>query len=312
MNKGIFNTRQRVSYINLLFILILAVVFVDSAKATRFNLTAFVEPGNLAGIGRFISGLWPMELSADFLNDVGKLMLETVRIALVGTVLAIILAVPLTIWGTRIRGEDFSRQSRGTAYWLFRWGIYHIARFILNLFRGIPELLWALIFVVAVGLGPFPGVLALAVHSAGVLGKLYSEILETVDQRLVESGRATGASEFATVLFVRIPATLPVLLSYTLFRWECNMRAATLLGFVGAGGIGTQLTISMQLFAYDEVSTLVAAILLLVVMVDLVGQFVRTRILDTAVKCELSGPDRQRIQRGTDKPDEAIGGTHPG
>ncbi|GAB4266695.1 MAG: hypothetical protein Kow00111_18790 [Thermincola ferriacetica] len=146
-------------------------------------------------------------------------------------------------------------------------------------------MLWALIFVVAVGLGPFPGVLALAAHSTGVLGKLYAEILESVDQRLVETGRATGASELAILLFVKIPASLPVLLSYTLFRWECNMRAATVLGFVGAGGIGTQLTISMQLFAYDEVSTLVLAILGLIFLVDIVGQVIRTRILDHSVRC---------------------------
>lgn len=184
-----------------------------------------------------------------------------------------------------LRGEEYSARNSSVISWVGRWTLYYLSRFILNLFRGIPELLWALIFIVAVGLGPFPGVLALAVHSTGILGKLYSEILESVDQQLVETGRATGASELAVLLFVRIPATLPVLVSYSLFRWECNMRAATVLGLVGAGGIGTQLTISMQLFAYNEVATLVAAILILVVLVDLVGQLLRTRILDRSTSC---------------------------
>jgi phosphonate transport system permease protein len=137
------------------------------------------------------------------------------------------------------------------------------------------------VFVVAVGLGPFPGVLALAAHSTGILGKLYAELFESVDQRLVEAGRSTGASDLGVLLFVRLPSMLPVLLSYTLFRWECNMRAATLLGFVGAGGLGSQLTISMKLFRYHEVLTIVLTIMLLVVLVDLTGQFIRTRILDS-------------------------------
>lgn len=271
---------RREGYVNLLILFGLITAFLWSAQSTRLELSAFTDPGNIKSIGHFLSGLWPMELAPGFLKDIVRLVIETVAISVAGTVLAVIMAVPLTIGATRVRGEEFSRQSRGTMFWLCRWGIYHLSRSLLNLGRGIPELLWALIFVVAVGLGPFPGVLALAVHSTGILGKLYSEVLESVDQRLVETGRASGAGELAVLVFVRIPASLPVLLSYTLFRWECNMRAATLLGLVGAGGIGTQLTISMQLFAYNEVSTLVAAIMALVVAVDLIGQFIRTRLLD--------------------------------
>ncbi|KNZ68311.1 phosphonate ABC transporter, inner membrane subunit [Thermincola ferriacetica] len=277
--------QRKISYLNLFLILLFLFLFTWSAKATRFNPAAFTDPANLTGIGRFVSGLWPIEHSPEFLKNTGILLVETIEISVVGTVLAVVFAIPLTLGATRLRGEEFSRSSRGTLYWLGRWSVYYGSRFILNLCRGIPELLWALIFVVAVGLGPFPGVLALAAHSTGVLGKLYAEILESVDQRLVETGRATGASELAILLFVKIPASLPVLLSYTLFRWECNMRAATVLGFVGAGGIGTQLTISMQLFAYDEVSTLVLAILGLIFLVDIVGQVIRTRILDHSVRC---------------------------
>src|SRR5690606_37808096 len=113
---------------------------------------------------------------------------------------------------------------------------------------------------VMVGLGPFPGVLALAAHSTGILGKLYAEMIETVNQNLVEAGRSTGASDLSVLAFVQVPSVLPMLLSYTLFRWECNMRAATVLGFVGAGGLGTQLVLSMKLSRYNEVLTLAIVI----------------------------------------------------
>jgi phosphonate transport system permease protein len=144
----------------------------------------------------------------------------------------------------------------------------------------VPELAWALLFVVMVGLGPFAGVLALAAHSAGVLGKLYSELLESVDQRAVEAVRATGAREIAVTILVRVPLALPVLLSYTLFRWECNLRAATVLGLVGAGGIGTELILAFRLFRYHELLTLVLAVLALVVLIDVTGQLVRAQLLD--------------------------------
>lgn len=164
------------------------------------------------------------------------------------------------------------------------------------IFSFILQLMWALIFVVAVGLGPFPGVLALAAHGTGVLGKLYAEIFEAVDQRLVEVGRSTGGSELAIFAYVRFPVSLPVFLSYTFFRLECNMRAATILGFVGAGGIGSQLIISMKLFNYGEVSTLVAAIFILVAMSDLVGQLIRARVFKGPAprRCRpmISGVDR--------------------
>lgn len=251
-----------------------------SAQGTRVAPGEFFASGNVKAITRFLGGLFPPELSADFLAQIGALVLETLEISIVGTALAVVLGLPLGLLGMRARGEETSRAAVGTSAWLLRWTTYTAARLVMNLARAIPELVWALIFVVAVGLGPFPGVLALAAHSAGVLGKLYSELWESVDQRVVEATRATGAGELATLIFARIPLTVPVLLSYTMFRWECNMRAATVLGFVGAGGIGTQLAISMKLFRYNEVLTLILAILLLVTLVDLVGQVARARILD--------------------------------
>ena len=271
------------NWLNLVLALGLLGAFAVSAQQTRFSLGDFFEPGNARAIARFVGGLFPPELAPDFLRTLGGLLLETLEISIVGTGLAVLLGLPLGVLGMRARGEETSRAAVGTLAWVVRWTVYGLARGVMNLARAIPELVWALIFVVAVGLGPFAGVLALAAHSAGILGKLYSELFEAVDQRVVEAARSTGAGELAVLLFARIPLTLPILLSYTLFRWECNMRAATVLGFVGAGGIGTQLAISMKLFRYNEVLTLILAILLLVTLVDLVGQVARARILDAPV-----------------------------
>lgn len=272
--------RPRFNPVNYLITAGIIAIIIYSGKTTGFSPGAFLDPRNLKGISRFVGGLWPPDTSPQFLISSINLVVETVKISILGTVLAVLLAFPLGIMATRLRGEEFSRRSSGTLMWLVRNISFQFARMILNLFRGIPEMMWALIFVVAVGLGPFPGVLALAAHSTGVLGKLYSEIFETVDQRLVETVRSTGAGELAVLAYARLPVTLPVFISYTLFRWECNMRAATILGFVGAGGIGTQLMISMKLFDYAEVSTLVLIILMMVILVDVSGQFIRSRILD--------------------------------
>lgn len=259
------------------FGLLLAIFF--SGLDTGVSLGVLLEPKNIRAVQRFISGLWPLEVSPVFLWQVIKLLLETVEISLVSTALAILLALPLSLLAIRPQGEEFDLQRLGRVQWTMRWSVYYIVRGLLSLLRGIPELMWALIFVVAVGLGPFPGILALAAHSTGILGKLYGEMFEAVDYRLIETARVSGCSQFQEFLFVRFPMSLPVFLSYTLFRWECNLRAATVLGFVGAGGIGTQLIISMKLFMYREVSTLIIAILLLVVAIELLGQFLRGRVL---------------------------------
>ena len=266
--------------LNLLLVLAVLGSVVWSAAGTDFSLTAPLAPQNVKSVVRLVQGAFPPELAPDFLRSALGLLVETIQISIVGTAIAIALALPLSVLATRRGGEEFSRRVAGDVAWSLRWAAYSAARTVLNALRAVPELVWALVFVVAVGLGPYAGVLALAAHSTGVLGKLYAELFESVDARAVEAGRATGASELAVLLLVRVPTTLPVLLSYTLFRWECNMRAATVLGFVGAGGLGTQLVISMKLFQYAEVTTLAIVLLGLVMLVDSVGQLVRSRLLE--------------------------------
>jgi len=133
--------------------------------------------------------------------------------------------------------------------------------------------------VVALGLGPFPGTLALAVHSAGILGKLYSETLEAVPARPVEALRATGAGTLQSFLFGRLPQAISGFTSLSLYQWECNSRSANVLGFVGAGGIGQQILVSMNFFNYPKVATLVGATIIVVLAVDRFSATIHRRLV---------------------------------
>ncbi len=273
--------RQGFRYSNLFIVGAVLFVIWYSANGSKVSIEPFFDAGNQKQAAHFIEGLFPPDFSPEFLSTVWRLTVETFQISVAGTVFAILFGFPLGLLAMRQRGEETSRRAVGTGAWLGRTSLYYLARTILNLARAVPELIWALIAVVFVGLGPFAGVVALTIHSAGILGKLYAEIFEAVDQRLVETVRGSGATELQTLLFARIPLTLPVLISYTMFRWECNMRAATVLGFVAAGGLGTELRFSMSTFNYPRITTLVLALIILVTLVDLGGQFLRKRILDT-------------------------------
>jgi phosphonate transport system permease protein len=149
----------------------------------------------------------------------------------------------------------------------------------LELARSVPELVYALIFVYAYSVGPVPGVLAIAVHSMGALGKLFSEAAENADERPIDGLRATGASWIAQMRLAVLPQVLPNFTSYTLFRFEVNVRSASVLGFVGAGGIGQELYQSIRSFAYTDVSAVVLVIIVMVMLTDMTSQWVRARFI---------------------------------
>jgi len=243
-----------------------------SAYGVGFDLVALFS--NAGPVERFVSEMFPPDLSAATLQTTGTGILETFQMSFLGALIGAVAAFPLAALGTR--QVPTTGVSRGEL--LLRAIPYHLARFVLNIFRSVPDILWALVFVVALGLGPFPGTLALAVHSAGVLGKLYSETLEAVPARPVEALRATGAGGFQTFLFGRLPQAMSGFTSLTLYQWECNIRSATILGFVGAGGIGQQILISMNLFDYPKVATLVGATIIVVLAVDRFSAAVRRRL----------------------------------
>jgi phosphonate transport system permease protein len=230
-------------------------------------------------MARFLGGMFPPELSPEFLRLLVTPVLETIQLSVMGTALAVAIGLPLGLLGTA------SLTHAGILHDLTLGGSrarrllhalpYLLARAVLSLFRSIPEVVWAFVFVRAVGLGPFAGVLAIGISYGGMLGKVYSEILENLELRPSEALHAAGASRATVLLYAMLPQSLPQLLSYTLYRWECAVRASAVLGFVGAGGLGQQIELSMRMFQFNEVLTLVAILFLLVAGVDVLSERAR-------------------------------------
>jgi phosphonate transport system permease protein len=271
-HRGIGGAIPRFSWKSSIAVLAVLGLTGYSVAGTDFNVVELIEGTGPAE--RFVSEMFPPDLSAATLRATGTGILETFQMSFLGALIGAAVAFPLSALGTReIATVGASRGER-----LLRAAPYHLSRFALNVFRTVPDILWALVFVVALGLGPFPGTLALAVHSAGVLGKLYSEALEAVPSRPVEALAATGASAFQAFLFGRLPQAMSGFASLTLYQWECNIRSATILGFVGAGGIGQQILISMNLFDYPKVATLVGATIVVVLLVDRFSAAIRSRL----------------------------------
>jgi phosphonate transport system permease protein len=189
-----------------------------------------------------------------------KEMLVTVQIALWGSVLAVVCAIPLGLLAAGNIAPIWIRQP---------------TRRVLDCFRAIHEVVFALLFVVAVGLGPFAGVLALWVHTTGILGKLFSEVVEAIDPHPVEGIRATGANHLEEVIYGVIPQVLPMWISYALYRFESNVRSATILGIVGAGGIGLPLYESIRSFAYPQAAAVLIIVIATVVILDMISAQIR-------------------------------------
>jgi phosphonate transport system permease protein len=244
-----------------------------SFYGTEFDLVELFS--STRPMERFVSGMFPPDFSAVTLRQTGTGLMETFQMSFLGALIGAAAALPLSALAT----QEPSTVGASHGEHLSRAIPYYGARLVINVFRSVPDILWALVFVVAVGLGPFPGTLALAVHSAGILGKLYSETLEAVPNRPVEALRATGAGTLQAFLFGRFPQAVIGLTSLTLYQWECNIRSAAVLGLVGAGGIGQQIIISMNLFDYSKVATLVGATIFAVLMVDSLSTAIRRRLV---------------------------------
>jgi phosphonate transport system permease protein len=202
-------------------------------------------------------------MSMDWSLYIGK-MWETIQMALWGTVLAIILAIPLGLLAAR----------NITPAW-----IQQPVRRVLDLVRSIPDLVVALIFINAVGLGAFAGVMALTFNTGGVLAKLFAEAVESIDKGPVEGVRATGAIKLAEIVWGVIPQVAPLWTSYALYRFESSSRSATVLGLIGAGGIGQVLLESVNGFNFDQTGCIVLVIVVAVSLIDLLSQIIRTRLL---------------------------------
>jgi len=202
-------------------------------------------------------------MSMDWPTYVGK-MWETIQMALWGTAMAIVLAIPLGLLAAR----------NITPVW-----IQQPVRRVLDLVRSIPDLVVALIFINAVGLGAFAGVMALTFNTAGVLAKLFAEAVESIDKGPVEGVRATGTGKLQEIVWGVIPQVAPLWTSYALYRFESSSRSATVLGLIGAGGIGQTLLESVNGFNFDQTGCIVLVIVVAVSLIDLLSQIIRTRLL---------------------------------
>lgn len=244
-------------------------------EVAEFNPAKLADPRNLDIVGRFLGTFVPIVLEADFLGLVARSALETLALATAGMFLAILLAVPLAM----AVSESLSISRVGPARHAWLGPIARApVRGLLIVMRSIPEIVWALLFVRAVGLGPAAGVLAIAVNYAGMLGKVYFEIFESGDTRPARAILEAGGGRIAAFLYGVLPVALPEFVSYSVYRWECAIRASVVMGFVGAGGLGQQMELSMRMLQGGEVSTMLAAFLLLVLMADAVSALLR-RIL---------------------------------
>jgi phosphonate transport system permease protein len=211
----------------------------------------------------FFSRMFPPDLAhLALLRDA---TLETLQIAVWGTLIAIILSIPLAFLGAR----------NTTPHPV----VFHATRVFLNALRSINELVFALIFVSAVGLGPFAGVLAIALHATGMLAKFCAEEIEGVDRGPVEAMQATGAGRLQVILFGIVPQVVPAFVSYSVYRFDVSIRAATILGLVGAGGLGFSLIKTMKLFLYHQTATCILVIFVLVAISDWACARIRARIL---------------------------------
>jgi phosphonate transport system permease protein len=234
-------------------------------RLTEFDPGALVDPRNRETMGKFLGTFFPLALSADFLRLVIKSTFETLAIATAGMTMALLLAAPLSLIITR--SLSISRIGPGPGLWAGRL-LRVPVRVALMFFRSIPEIVWALLFVRAVGLGPAAGVLAIGITYGGMLGKVYAEIFESGDTRPTIALLESGASHVAAFCYGMLPVALPELVSYTVYRWECAIRASVIMGFVGAGGLGMQMELSMRMLSGGEVSTMLLVFLLLVVLAD--------------------------------------------
>ncbi len=236
-------------------------LFVSAFASSGFSPGTF--SGGFANLLDFFARALPPE--TERLPAVGAATVETFQMALIGTALGSLLSLPLALLAAR----NFSPHPV----------VYYVTRTFIAFLRAIPDLVWALVFIVAVGLGPPAGILALTVDAMGFCGRFFSERIEELDPKPIESLRLTGASPLAVVFGSVVPAAFPSFVATTLFALESATRSAVVLGLVGAGGIGVELTTSMELMRYDEALTIIIVIFLVVVAVERTSAAIRRRII---------------------------------
>jgi len=241
-------------------------------QLSGFAPSALFAPGNLQVIGGFLAGFMPPETAPDFLAMLGKATLETLAMATAGTALAFLIGAPLAFVTTRALSVSRIGPGPGRAQAAV---VRQAGRSVLMVLRAIPEIVWALVFVRALGLGPAAGVLALAITYGGMLGKVYAEVLESTDTRPARALMESGSGRIAALVYGLLPHCGQELISYTVYRWECAVRASVVMGFVGAGGLGQLMDQSMKMLNGGEASSILLVFLVLVLLADALSNALR-------------------------------------
>jgi phosphonate transport system permease protein len=231
------------------------VLVIASFVTLELDWAAFASMEAARSMGRFVAEFFPPDLSLVFVNKVAWGAWETLAMSALGTAIAALLGLALAVPASRMSSQD-PAWVRSPTRWL------------LNALRAIPELVWAALLLISAGLGPMAGTLALALHTSGVLGRLFAEAMENVPTGPGDALRTQGVGPLRVFFYATLPQVLPQLMSYTLYRWENNIRAAAVLGVVGAGGLGQLLSFHMGLFQMNKTATILAAMLLMVACVD--------------------------------------------
>lgn len=247
----------------LCFTVIALLLLLSGIHTSQLDFGVLLDPANTRTVSHFVAGFWPPAHSSGFIALLLQATLQTLAIATAGISLALVVAIPASLLA-----------SSAVSVSLLRWPI----RGLLVVLRSVPEIVWALLFVRLVGLGATAGVLAITITYSGMLGKVYAEIFESVDPRPAQALQLAGSSRLAAFAYGILPNATHEILSYTVYRWECAIRASAVLGFVGAGGLGQQIELSLRMFAGDEVASVLLVFLLLVFAADALSRSVRIAI----------------------------------
>lgn len=240
-------------------VIVAVALFLWSADGAQFDFLKLGE--GAANMGGFIARMFPPDFSQ--IGLILRLLLETLQMAIVGTAIGAVLSLVVA----------FGAASNIAPRWL-----YYPCRWAMNIIRALPDLVIALMFVSAVGLGPFAGILAMTVGSIGSIGKIFAEAMEAVDRGPIIAMESVGASKRQIIQYAVVPQALPMLVSYTLLLFEGNVRGATILGLVGAGGIGLELTTAMNRYDYNHLFAMVICIIVLVTIIDQASAVIRKKI----------------------------------
>lgn len=246
----------------LIWLSVIVAALIASLSYLELNLAALFSAQSAGEMASYAAGFFPPDTSPAWLGQLGQGALETLGISAIGTLIAALFGAMLSL----LAAGRLGRIAKAAA------------RLLLNALRSVPELVWAAMMVLAAGLGPFAGTLAIALHTTGVLGRLFAEALENAPSAPADALREAGTGPVATFFYGTLPHVLPQWLAYSLYRWENNIRMAAVLGFVGAGGLGQMLYVTLSLFQQPRAMSVILAMLLMVMVVDAASSWLRSAL----------------------------------